>query len=77
MCCHTTQKCPRVLLILCVAQAYSSAGDTRQIVTGVSERVAGSVIRYWIQESGSKKPVQRKLQGEMGRGRAYLTGYVR
>ncbi|KAI9443049.1 hypothetical protein H4582DRAFT_2054144 [Lactarius indigo] len=59
------------------ALAYSSTGDARQIVTGVSEKAAGSVIRYWIQESGSKKPAQQKSQREIGRGRAYLTGYVR
>ncbi|KAH9042274.1 hypothetical protein EDB85DRAFT_1886242 [Lactarius pseudohatsudake] len=58
------------------ALAYSSSGDARQIVTGVSERAAGLVIRYWIQESGPKKPAQLKSQGEMGQGRAYLTGYT-
>ncbi|KAI9443032.1 hypothetical protein H4582DRAFT_2054126 [Lactarius indigo] len=59
------------------ALAYSSTGDARQIVTGVSEKAAGLVIGYWIQESGSKKPAQQKSQREIGRGRAYLTGYVR
>ena len=31
-------------------------GDARQIVTGVTEKGAETVIRYWIQQRGSKQP---------------------
>ena len=48
----------RVTLILLVAQAYSSMGDARQIVTGVADKGAETVIRYWIQQSGVKKPTK-------------------
>ncbi|KAH9013791.1 hypothetical protein EDB83DRAFT_2321612 [Lactarius deliciosus] len=54
------------------ALAYSSMGDTRQIVTGVAEKGAEMVIRYWAQQSGSKKPMESKSRAEGKLGWAYL-----
>ncbi|KAH9051996.1 hypothetical protein EDB83DRAFT_2316622 [Lactarius deliciosus] len=46
------------------ALAYSSMGDTHQIVTGVAEKGAEMVIWYWAQQSGSKKPIESKSRAE-------------
>ncbi|KAH9015822.1 hypothetical protein EDB85DRAFT_2156360 [Lactarius pseudohatsudake] len=54
------------------ALAYSSMGDTRQIVTGVAEKGAETVIRYWAQQSGSKKSIESKSRAEGKLGWAYL-----
>ncbi|KAH9019449.1 hypothetical protein EDB85DRAFT_1896652 [Lactarius pseudohatsudake] len=54
------------------ALAYSSMGDTCQIVTGVAEKGAKMVIRYWVQQSGPKKPIESKSQAEEKPGWAYL-----
>ncbi|KAI9437083.1 hypothetical protein BJY52DRAFT_1196710 [Lactarius psammicola] len=59
------------------ALAYSSVGDTRQIVTGVAEKGAETVIRHWIQQSGSKKPTELKPRAVGKQGWEYLTTYVR
>ena len=40
-------------------QAYSSTGDCRQIVTGVSERGSETELRYWIQPRISKRTQAR------------------
>ena len=46
-------------------QAYSSTGDYRQIVTGVSERGSETAVRYWIQQRSSKKTqVKQKARME-------------
>ena len=47
---------------LCFDQAYSYSRGVRQIVTGVAEKGPESVIRYWIQESGSKQHAEPRLQ---------------
>jgi hypothetical protein len=64
-------------LILYVAQAYSSMGDTCQIVTGVAEKGAETVIRYWIQQSGSRKAMESKSRVAEKQGWAYLATHVR
>ncbi len=71
------QKCLSITLILHVIQAYSSMGDTRQIVTGVTEKGSETVIWYWVQQSGSKKPIESKSQAVGKQGWAYLTTHVR
>ena len=65
-----------VTLILLVAQA-SSMGDTRQIVTAVAEKGAETVIRYWIQQSGMKKPTKSTSLLVGKRGWAFLVTKVR
>ncbi|KAH9009586.1 hypothetical protein EDB85DRAFT_1902910 [Lactarius pseudohatsudake] len=52
--------------------AYSSMGDTRQIVTGIAEKGAEMVIQYWVQQSGPKKPIELKSRVEEKPGWAYL-----
>lgn len=71
------QKYPSITLIMRVTQAYSSMGDSRQIVTGVAEKGAETVIQYWVQQSGSKKPIESKSRATGKQGWAYLTAYVR
>ncbi len=71
------QICPSITLIPHVAQAYSSVGDTRQIVTGVAEKGAETVIRHWIQQSGSKKPTELRPRAVGKQGWEYLTTHVR
>jgi hypothetical protein len=71
------RKCPCITLILYVAQAYTSMGDTRQIVTGVAEKGAETVIRYWIQQSGSKKTVESKPRAAEKPLWPYLATHVR
>jgi hypothetical protein len=73
---RVVQKCPCMTLILYVAQAYSSTGDIRQIVTGVAEKGAETVIRYWIQQSGSKKTAESKSRAVEKQGWAYLATHV-
>jgi hypothetical protein len=63
-------------LILYVAQAYSSMGDTCQIVTGVAEKGAEMVIRYWIQQSGLKKAMESKSRVAEKQGWAYLATHM-
>jgi hypothetical protein len=78
--CVVTQKCRYLGLILCVvAQAYSYVGRTRQIVTGVAEKGEHSVIKYWIQDTGSKKPMETKRNPQTATERvwAYLAVQVR
>jgi len=63
--------------ILLVAQAYSSMGGTRQIVTGVADKGAATVIRYWIQQSGLKKPIKSSPLSVGTRGWEFLVTNVR
>ena len=70
------QKCTCSKDIPYVTQAYSYGGDARQILTGVSERGEESVIRYWIQENGSKKYTGPKPQAAAGVW-PYLARHVR
>jgi hypothetical protein len=60
-----------------VTQAYSGMGDTRQIVTGTADKGGETVIRYWMQQSGSKKPIQPKSLLVEKRGWAFLAPHVR
>ena len=75
--CGVAQKCLHITLILLAVQAYSSMGDTRQIVTGVAEKGADTVIRYWVQQSGSEKSVELNPRTAGKQGWAYLTTHVR
>jgi hypothetical protein len=66
----------RTACISNVTQAYSYGRGVRQILTGVSERGEGSVIRYWIQENDSKKHSKPKPQAAAGVW-SYLATHVR
>jgi hypothetical protein len=76
--CVVAQKC-RYLGLILSAQAYSYAGRTRQIVTGVAEKGECSVIKYWIQDTGLKKPMEMERNPQMATERvwAYLAVQVR
>ena len=57
-------------------------GDACQIVTGVTEKGAETVIWYWIQQRGSKQPKKSKSLKSRSlvagkRGLAYVTTHVR
>ena len=56
-------------------KAYSSAGDCRQIVTGVSERGSETEIRYWIQPR-RMQPVQRRSKSAKEKVVEYLKAHV-
>ena len=66
-----------VTLIILVVQAYSSMGDARQIVTGVADKGAETVIRYWIQQSGVKRSTKSTSFLVGTRGWAFLVANVR
>jgi hypothetical protein len=51
-------------------------GDARQIVTGVTEKGAETVIRYWIQQRGSKQPKESGSLAVRERTWAYVTTNV-
>ncbi|KAH9012528.1 hypothetical protein EDB85DRAFT_1900277 [Lactarius pseudohatsudake] len=42
--------------------AYSSSGDLRQIITGVSERGSETRMKYWIQPRSPKKQAQPEVK---------------
>jgi hypothetical protein len=53
------------ILIDLGSKAYSPAENCRQIITGVSERGPESVIKYWIQPRGSKRPGPKTAKERM------------
>ena len=66
-----------VQLIPLVAQAYSNMGDARQIVTGVADKGAETVIWYWIQQSYLKKPMKSRSLSVVTRGWGFVSANVR
>jgi hypothetical protein len=66
----------RILTILGLRfKAYSSSGDCRQIVTGVSERGSETGIRYWIQPHASNR-VQPRPKATKAKVMEFATTHV-
>ncbi|KAF8263592.1 hypothetical protein EI94DRAFT_1703854 [Lactarius quietus] len=57
------------------ALAYTSMGDACQIVTGVADKGTNMVIRYWVLQGASKKPINPSSLSK-NQGWAFLATYL-